>query len=247
MGRFIGLSILVMLIALTTVPAFVSFAVLLGNAMPWIIFGLIVWVAVGRRSRRSRWLPNNYWHAPQCPASEPPLSRFYPAHQHRRDWQRRPTWQGSPQASQGGSPYAAPQAGPATSPPASPPKPVLPADIQMKVDRIRTKAGTLQKAMAGVPKLSIDLYVLHQITQDYLPKTLDAYLSIPARNLPGVVTPEGRTALQELQDQLELLDTKLDEIGRNLQTHDLDKLLANGRFLEDRFGHSSEATQPSAN
>jgi hypothetical protein len=51
------------------------------------------------------------------------------------------------------------------------------------------------------------------------------------------VTPDGRTALKVLRDQLELLDSKLDEIAEDLQRENADRLLANERFLEEHFGH----------
>jgi hypothetical protein len=46
----------------------------------------------------------------------------------------------------------------------------------------------------------------------------------------------GTTPLQELKEQLALLDSKLDEIAEDLQRHNQDRLLANRRFLEERFG-----------
>ena len=49
-------------------------------------------------------------------------------------------------------------------------------------------------------------------------------------------TADGKTARQELKAQLDLLDTKLDDIAQDLQRQDADRLLANRRFLESRFG-----------
>jgi len=53
----------------------------------------------------------------------------------------------------------------------------------------------------------------------------------------------GRTALQELRAQLALLDSSLDAITQNLQQQDLDGLLANRRFLEERFEVEGEVTR----
>ena len=50
---------------------------------------------------------------------------------------------------------------------------------------------------------------------------------------------DGRTAAQVLLDQLTLLDRKLEEVADAVNKNDTDALLANGRFLEDRFGGSS--------
>jgi hypothetical protein len=50
-----------------------------------------------------------------------------------------------------------------------------------------------------------------------------------------------RTARQELRSQLDLLDQKLDDIAQDLQRQDADRLLANRRFLEARFGDRDTA------
>lgn len=42
-----------------------------------------------------------------------------------------------------------------------------------------------------------------------------------------------------LLDQLTLLDSKMNEVADAVNKNDTDALLANGRFLEDRFGGSS--------
>jgi hypothetical protein len=51
--------------------------------------------------------------------------------------------------------------------------------------------------------------------------------------------PDGRTAAQVVLDQLTLLDSKLEEVAEAVNKNDTDALLANGRFLEDRFGSPS--------
>ena len=49
----------------------------------------------------------------------------------------------------------------------------------------------------------------------------------------------GKTPQQLLREQVQLLDEKLDEIADAVHQHDTDRLLANGRFLEERFGKDS--------
>jgi hypothetical protein len=50
---------------------------------------------------------------------------------------------------------------------------------------------------------------------------------------------DGRTASQVLLDQLTILDSKVEEVADAVNKNDTDALLANGRFLEDRFGGSA--------
>jgi hypothetical protein len=46
---------------------------------------------------------------------------------------------------------------------------------------------------------------------------------------------DGKTAKALLYDQLSVLDSKMKEIATNLTTNDAQALLANGRFLRERF------------
>jgi hypothetical protein len=49
---------------------------------------------------------------------------------------------------------------------------------------------------------------------------------------------QGRTARRVLLDQLALLEAKLGEVLEAVAKGDTDRLLAHGRFLEDRFAVS---------
>ncbi len=77
---------------------------------------------------------------------------------------------------------------------------------------------------------------VRQTADDYLPRTVHWYLALAPTTRERVVAANGKTALQELREQLDLLDSKLNEIAEDLQRRDLDRLLANRRFLEERFG-----------
>ncbi len=123
-------------------------------------------------------------------------------------------------------------------PPASA-RPELPIDVQVKVEQIRRKVEVLLGYASRFPPFSKDLYIVRQTASEYLPRTIDAFLALPAANGELVVAANGKSALQELKEQLDLLDRKLDEVADDLQRQDLDRLLANRRFLEERFGRTS--------
>jgi hypothetical protein len=115
--------------------------------------------------------------------------------------------------------------------------PELPIDVQVKVEQIRRKVDVLLSYADRFPPFSQDLYLVRQTASDYLPRTISAYLALPkpaAGETP--LSADGKTAYQELKAQLDLLDSKLDDIAQDLQRQDTDRLLANRRFLEDRFG-----------
>jgi hypothetical protein len=118
--------------------------------------------------------------------------------------------------------------------PTAPPRRELPIDVQVKVDQIQRKADLLLGYADRFPPFSQDLHIVRQTAADYLPRTVEAYLKLTGEHDP-VVTATGRTALEELTSQLSLLDSKLDEIAQDLQRQDLNRMLANRRFLEERF------------
>jgi hypothetical protein len=115
----------------------------------------------------------------------------------------------------------------------------LPPSVQMKIGQIRRKADAILQFSAEFPVGSEDLYLVEHTASDYLPQTLDAYLRLPptAHNQP--VEPGGRTAWEELWSQLNLMERKLDEVAGDLKRKNADQLLANGKFLEERFNPSS--------
>jgi hypothetical protein len=113
----------------------------------------------------------------------------------------------------------------------------LPIDLQVKVEQIRRKVDVLLGYADRFPPFSQDLYLVRQTASDYLPRTVNAFLSMPPESVDTpMVSNGGRTARQELTTQLDLLDKKLDDIAQDLQRQDVDKLVANRRFLEQRFG-----------
>jgi hypothetical protein len=113
----------------------------------------------------------------------------------------------------------------------------LPIDMQVKVEQIRRKVDVLLSYADRFPPFSQDLYLVRQTASDYLPRTVNSFLSMPSDSVDTPMASTcGRTARQELTAQLDLLDKKLDDIAQDLQRQDADRLVANRRFLEQRFG-----------
>ena len=127
-----------------------------------------------------------------------------------------------------------PAAAPPAATPIQMPRRELPIDVQVMVEQITRKADVLQGYADRFPPMSQDLHIVRQTAADYLPRTVNAYLALPSDDDPFDITTNEQ-ALQELRNQLRLLDVKLDEIAQDLQRQDMDRLLANRRFLEERF------------
>jgi hypothetical protein len=118
----------------------------------------------------------------------------------------------------------------------------LPTDVEKQVDRIRRKAAVLGQHPERFPIGSRDLYMVQRTASEYLPATVQAYHEVPSWS---VETPaaDGRTPLQMLHGQLDILEGKLDEIAEQVRKQRVDNLLANERFLEENFGGGDRAEE----
>lgn len=77
--------------------------------------------------------------------------------------------------------------------------------------------------------------VMSTITK-YLPETLTAYLRLPPAFALAHHGSSGKTAQTLLVEQLEALDAQLKQVAQNAYAHDIERLVINGEFLQDRFG-----------
>jgi hypothetical protein len=112
-------------------------------------------------------------------------------------------------------------------------------DLQARVESIRSSIlvtlDAEQDRVAGDPTV----HLIRQTALDYLPSALNAYLTLPRAYAERRPVAGGRTPHDVLLEQLDLMDTKMREAADAIVAHDSEKLLANGRFLADRFQASS--------
>ena len=114
----------------------------------------------------------------------------------------------------------------------------LPAPLWSKVQDIADTISGILPHSADFPPGSPDLFVVGRTATDYLPSALQAYLNLPRAYATLHKMPNGKTADQVLDDQLTLLSSKMDEVADAVHKKDSDALLANGKFLEEKFGAS---------
>jgi hypothetical protein len=110
--------------------------------------------------------------------------------------------------------------------------------LQAKLQDIADTIQGILPHYAEFPPGSPDLYVVGRTATDYLPSALQAYLSLPRAYATLHKMPNGKTADEVLLDQLTLLASKMNEVADAVHKRVSDTLLANGRFLEDKFGKS---------
>ncbi len=114
----------------------------------------------------------------------------------------------------------------------------LPPELQAKLQSLADTITGILPHFSGFPPGSPDLFVVGRTATDYLPSALQAYLNLPRAYATLHKMPNGKTADQVLGDQLTLLASKMDEVADAVHKKDSDALLANGRFLEEKFGAS---------
>jgi hypothetical protein len=113
----------------------------------------------------------------------------------------------------------------------------LPASLRLKVAQIRRKIEALLRYADQFPVGSEDLYIIQRTATDYLPTTIRTYLAMPPGSENTPVDAQGRTAWRILWDQLAMIEARLDGVASEVRRRNIDKLVANGRFLEERFKH----------
>ena len=113
-------------------------------------------------------------------------------------------------------------------------------DLYAKVVSIQASIlATL--AIEGAPGDGADpnVFLIRQTALAYLPDAFSTYLRMPRAMAERRAIAGGRTPHDVLKEQLDLMDRRLADVADDMARHDSDKLLANGRFLADKFGVSS--------
>jgi len=116
---------------------------------------------------------------------------------------------------------------------------LLPAAAGTTLERIRDLTlELLGRLREGQPLFVEQAHHIEQTVRNYLPATLESYLRLPRLYARMHVIKDGRTAEALLQEQLITLEAGLGKLLENVAADDAQALLANGRFLEAKFGHS---------
>ena len=120
----------------------------------------------------------------------------------------------------------------------------VPPEVMAKVLKIRQIVLGILPRSGSLPPGSPQLFIIERIATDYLPTSLEAYLNLPRAYATSHPLQDGKTPKEVLLDQLALLENKVNEVADDIHRNDADRLLANGRFLEERFGRSPLSLKP---
>ena len=111
----------------------------------------------------------------------------------------------------------------------------FPPDIARLVTQIASDVQTVLPQLAAHGVANAAFNDVRSTATSYLPDTLNAYLAVPAAYRNTAPVAGGKTARKIVHEQLTVLAAKMKEIAQNAVADDAQALLANGRFLKERF------------
>lgn len=114
----------------------------------------------------------------------------------------------------------------------------MPAETLAKVESIKASIESILPILAASKLGDRNVFTIRQTVFEYLPTALENYLSLPPAFANWHPIRDGKTARQLLNEQLDLLDREMKEIVVDMSANDVQKLLAHGRFLEQKFNQA---------
>ncbi len=128
---------------------------------------------------------------------------------------------------------------PAPTPPAAPPFDYsddrIPESAKAKITRILASIIDVETAMERESVPSFSRVDTNQMRDVHLPKLVQSYIDIPAVHRGEIFRKTGKSASFLLGQSLDTMQTRIDEILRNLAQHDLDAFTNNTKFIGQRY------------
>jgi hypothetical protein len=137
-----------------------------------------------------------------------------------------------------------PGAGPAPSAP--PPPPALPHGVDYTDERVpapaRKKIDVILAALVEVGTMmdreqvqAVSRTEIELMRDEHLPKLVKSYIDIPPAHRTEIFRKTGKSASFILEESLDTMKARIDEIARNLAQHDLDAFSSNAAFISRRY------------
>lgn len=130
----------------------------------------------------------------------------------------------------------------APPPPVAPPHPTMdyadpriPNGAKERIARILSSLADVDAAMAREPVPGITAIDLAQLRDQHLPALVQSYIDIPPAHRSEIFRKTGKSASYVLEEGLDQMQSRIDEIMRNLAQQDLDAFTNNTRFITERY------------
>ena len=118
-------------------------------------------------------------------------------------------------------------------------RPRLDDDVFAAVDQVLVLLGSVLDRAEVLATSPEHLFVVSRTIRDYLPTSLESYLNLPRTYALHSRVAGRRTAHDELMAQLALLRGQLSTVAQSVYDGDLQALVDQGRFLQEKFGPSN--------
>jgi hypothetical protein len=113
-----------------------------------------------------------------------------------------------------------------------------PPTVRAKVDRTIKSVRRLLPLLDRLGPGSAQAHLVRASATNYLPTAVAAYLKLPRELADTQPVSGGKTGLDLLCEQLDLINTALDKVAITAATDDAKDLIVHGMFLEDKFAAS---------
>lgn len=115
----------------------------------------------------------------------------------------------------------------------------IPEGARGKVRRILACLKEVEELMARESVEGFTRVDVEQMREQHLPKLVKSYIDIPPAHRSEIFRKTGKSASFILEDSLDQMQSKIDDIMRNLAQHDLDAFADNTRFIKERYTDSN--------
>ena len=113
--------------------------------------------------------------------------------------------------------------------------PRIPTGARAKIAAILTALAEVETMMAREQVQAVSRTEIELMRDEHLPKLVRSYIDIPPAHRTEIFRSTGKSASFILEESLDTMRTRIDEIARNLAQHDLDAFASNAAFISRRY------------
>jgi hypothetical protein len=111
----------------------------------------------------------------------------------------------------------------------------VPDSAQARIKRILSTLDEVHEAAKREHASTINRFDLEQMRDLHLPKLVKSYIDIPPAHRSEIFRKTGKSASFILDESLDKMQDKLDDMLRSLAQHDLDAFTHNTQFIGQRY------------
>ncbi|WP_017665897.1 hypothetical protein [Porphyrobacter sp. AAP82] len=111
----------------------------------------------------------------------------------------------------------------------------VPGPARKKIAAILAALGEVDAMMDREAVQAVSRTEIELMREEHLPKLVKSYIDIPAAHRAEIFRKTGKSASFILEESLEAMKGRIDEIARNLAQHDLDAFSSNAAFISRRY------------